>query len=87
MRNKVRSRRGADLEVKNRIDYVDTPEIKPEIIIDILKGFKEKSPGPSGITRNFLLNTHKNPKLKFLKQIKQFLNTKRSDENGEQFAH
>ena len=44
--------RRKDMEMKNRIGNVDTPEVKPELIVDILKGFKEKSPGPSGITRN-----------------------------------
>ena len=53
-------KRREDIVVKNIIHYVDTPEIKLEPIIDILKDFKEKSPGPSGITRNFLLNSHKN---------------------------
>ena len=52
--------RREDMEMKNRIDNVDTPEVKPELIVDILKGFKEKSSRPSGITRNLLLNTNKN---------------------------
>ena len=52
--------KGDELKRKNRIIYKDTPEIKPELLTDILNGFKEKSPGPSGITRKFLLNSHKN---------------------------
>ena len=37
-----------------------TPEIKQELILDILKGFKEKAPGPSGVTRSLLLKSHSN---------------------------
>ena len=54
------TQRREDMELKYRMDYVDIPEMKRELIVDILNGFKEKSLGPSGITRNLLLNTHKN---------------------------
>ena len=56
------TQRREDLVVKNIIHNVDTPEIKPELIVDILKDFKEKSPGPSGITRNFFIKHTKNLK-------------------------
>ena len=42
------------LQTKERVEYIDTPETKPELILDILKDFKNKTPGPSGITRKFL---------------------------------
>ena len=48
------------LRPKDVVQYVDTPEINPEPILDILKDFKNKAPGPSGITRDFLLKAHFN---------------------------
>ena len=43
---------------KNEIE--DTPEITADLIKDILASFKEKAPGPSGITRNLLLGARRN---------------------------
>ena len=50
----------ANKKKKNITEYIDTPEIKPELVLDILKEFKEKTPGPSGITRSLLLNAQIN---------------------------
>ena len=52
--------KGDKLLVKNKIEIEDTPEITAPLIRDILASFREKAPGPSGITRNLLLNAHRN---------------------------
>ena len=48
------------LAIKKFIEIEDTPEITPELVKDIVKGFPEKAPGPTGITRNLLLNSNNN---------------------------
>ena len=45
---------------REKVEIEDTPEITADLIKDILTSFREKAPGPSGITRNFLLKAHKN---------------------------
>ena len=47
------------------IDYEGKQIITEELVKDIIKSFKEKSPGPSGVTRNLLLNAPK----KIIKQL------------------
>ena len=42
------------------MEYEDTPLITEELVTDILKNIKEKSPRTSGIIRNLLLRAHKN---------------------------
>ena len=48
------------MKTKEVVEYIDSPEVKPELILDILQDFKNKTPGPSGITRDFLLKAHFN---------------------------
>ena len=48
------------LKIKETIETEDSPEISANLIRDILSSFREKAPGPSGITRNLLLNAHPN---------------------------
>ena len=43
---------------KRIIEIEDTPEITSELVKDIIKSFREKAPGPTGITRNLLLNAN-----------------------------
>ena len=48
------------LTPKETVIYEDTPEVTPWLIKDILKSFKERTPGMSGITRNVLMKAHEN---------------------------
>ena len=41
------------LQVRERVEYIDTPEIKPELILDILKDFKNKTPGHRELPETF----------------------------------
>ena len=43
---------------KRIIEIEDTPEISSELVRDIVIGFREKAPGPTGITRNLMLNAN-----------------------------
>ena len=38
------------LNTKERVEHMDTPEIKPELMLDILKDFKENTAGPWAIS-------------------------------------
>ena len=48
------------LKIKETIETEDSPEISVNLIRHILTSFRDKAPGPSGITLNLLLNAHPN---------------------------
>ena len=52
------------LTPKDIVEYEDTAWL----IRDVLKSFKEKTPGLTGITRNILLKAHNNV-LRFLRRV------------------
>ena len=48
------------LRRRSELRLIDTPIIIEHVIRDILGTFKERAPGPSGITRTLLLNAPRN---------------------------
>ena len=49
-------RNGYGTTRRRTMEIVDTPEL----VKDIIKNCRDKSPGPSGIIRNLVLNAHEN---------------------------
>ena len=48
------------IKEQKMVRMVDTPTIRAELVSEFFRNFKERSPGPSGITRTLLLHAPRN---------------------------